>query len=76
MSSSQNCQKTSSMIKEPEWLFPFEFMKVGDSFFVPTLKPAEMHYVIDSRSKAAGIRVKSYTSSKDGHLGVRVWRVR
>jgi hypothetical protein len=35
-----------------------------------------MHYIIDARSKAVGIRVKSFTSSKDGHLGVRVWRVR
>ena len=73
---SLNYQKISSMIKEPEWLLPFEFMKIGDSFFVPTLKPAEMHYIIDARSKAVGIRVKSFTSSKDGHLGVRVWRVR
>jgi hypothetical protein len=64
------------LIKEPEWILPFEQMNVGDSFFVPTLKPAELHYIIDARSKAVGIRVKSYTVSKDGYLGVRVWRVR
>jgi hypothetical protein len=62
-------------LQEPEWLLPFEFMRVGDSFFVPTLKPAEMIYQIDSAAKRAKVKVKIYTSSKDGCLGVRVWRV-
>ena len=66
---------TLTRIEEPEWVFPFEFMKPGDSFFVPTLKPLEMMYVIDSRAKTAKVKVKAYPSSKDGHLGVRVWRV-
>ena len=65
----------SSRIEEPEWAFPFEFMKPGDSFFVPTLKPAEMIYTVDTRAKAAKVKVKAYTSLKDGNLGVRVWRV-
>jgi hypothetical protein len=42
---------------------------------VPTLKPLEMLYVIDSRAKAAKVKVKSFPASKDGHLGVRVWRI-
>lgn len=63
-------------LEEPEWLLPFEFMQIGDSFFVPTLKPMEMLYIIDTRSKVAKVKVKAYTSSKDGRLGVRVWRVR
>lgn len=62
-------------LQEPEWILPFEFMRVGDSFFVPTLKPAEMIYNIDSAAKRAKVKVKIYTSSKDGCLGVRVWRV-
>jgi len=66
---------SSSRIEEPEWVFPFEFMKPGDSFFVPTLKPLEMLYVIDSRAKVAKVKVKSFPASKDGHLGVRVWRI-
>jgi len=49
-------------------------MEVGDSFFVPTLKPATLIYVIESRAKAVGMRVRAYTSTKDGYLGVRVWR--
>ena len=57
-------------------MFPFDFMQIGDSFFVPTLKPMEMLYVIDTRSKVAKVKIKAYTSSKDGRLGVRVWRVR
>jgi hypothetical protein len=66
----------SIRLEEPEWLLPFEFMQIGDSFFVPTLKPMEMLYIIDTRSKVAKVKVKAYTSSKDGRLGVRVWRVR
>lgn len=61
---------------EPEYLLPFEQMKVGDSFFIPTLRPAEMTYIIDTRAKVAGVKVKSYPASKDGHLGIRVWRMR
>lgn len=62
-------------LEEPEWIFPFDGMEVGDSFFIPTVKPAEMIYVVDSRAKISGIKVKAYTMSKEGHLGVRVWRV-
>lgn len=62
-------------LSEPEWIFPFDAMEVGDSFFIPTLKPSELIYVIDTRAKVAGVKVKVYPSSKDGHLGVRIWRV-
>jgi hypothetical protein len=51
-------------------------MEVGDSFFIPTLKPAEMGYILDTRAKVAGIKVKSYAMTKDGLLGVRCWRMR
>ena len=61
---------------EPEYLLPFEQMRVGDSFFLPTLKPAEMTYVVDTRAKVAKIKVKSYPATKDGYMGIRVWRVR
>jgi hypothetical protein len=63
-------------LPEPEWVFPFEVMEVGDSFFIPTLRFAEMIYAIDSGSKRAGIKVKSYITAKDKHIGVRTWRVR
>jgi hypothetical protein len=63
-------------IPEPEWVFPFEVMEVGESFFIPTIRFAEMIYALDSGSKRAGIKVKSYLTSKDGHIGVRTWRVR
>ena len=66
---------TDQRLTEPEWLLPFDFMQVGDSFFIPTNRPAEMLYIIDSRSKAAKVKTKAFTSSKDGHLGVRVWRI-
>jgi len=60
---------------EPVWLFPFEGMSVGDSFFIPTLKTANMLYVIDTRAKAAKVKVKTYATTYDGILGVRVWRI-
>jgi len=66
---------TQQRIEEPEWLLPFEFMNVGDSFFLPTLKPADMIYKIDTRAKYAKVKIKVFPSSKDGNLGVRVWRV-
>jgi hypothetical protein len=51
-------------------------MEVGDSFFIPTLRFAEMIYAIDCGSKRAGIKVKSYIATKDNHIGVRTWRIR
>jgi len=60
---------------EPEWIFPFQGMEVGDSFFIPTVRPAALIYIVDTRAKAHGIKVKAYPSSKENHLGVRVWRV-
>jgi ethanolamine utilization microcompartment shell protein EutL len=66
---------TEIRLQEPEWVFPLDGMEVGDSFFVPTVKPAEMLYKIDTCAKVAKVRVKAFASSKEGHLGVRVWRV-
>ncbi len=63
------------MIEEPVWVFPFEAMQVGDSFFIPTLRTSEMIYAIDSGAKRIGMRVKTYVTTKDGHLGVRTWRI-
>ena len=62
-------------VDEPEWLFPFEFMEVGDSFFIPTMRPAHLIYVIDLTSKKVGIKMKSYTRREKDILGVRSWRV-
>lgn len=56
-------------------MFPFQWMEVGDSFFVPTLKPSDMIYAINSGARRVGIRVKCYVTLKDDHLGVRAWRV-
>lgn len=61
---------------EPEWVFPYEFMEVGESFFMPTIRPAYAHYVIDKTSKKAGVVMKTYTITEEGVLGVRSWRVK
>lgn len=66
---------TPDKLTEPEWIFPFQGMSVGDSFFIPTLRFAEMIYAIDSGAKRAKIKTKSYVTAKDGHLGVRTWRI-
>ncbi len=62
-------------LDEPLWDFPFEVMEVGDSFFIPTMKPAYLTYVADTGAKRAGVKVKVFTTTNDGVLGVRVWRV-
>ena len=61
---------------EPEWVFPLEQMNVGDSFFIPTLKPSSMIYAIDAGAKRAVVRVKAFQTMKDDCMGVRVWRIR
>lgn len=60
---------------EPEWLFPFEFMEVGQSFFIPTMQTASMLHAIESGAKRSKIKVRAYITIKDKHIGVRAWRV-
>lgn len=62
-------------IEEVEWLFPFDYMSRGESFFIPTVRPSTMLYTIDVAAKRAGVRVKSHTTMHEGCLGVRVWRL-
>lgn len=62
--------------EEPEWLLPFDDMGVGDSFFIPTLRPAQLIYVISTRARVAGVKVQAKACSNKGNLGVRVWRIR
>jgi hypothetical protein len=50
-------------------------MKIGESFFVPTLSTAEMLYAIECGAKRAKIRIKAYITTKENHLGVRAWRI-
>lgn len=72
MSSNPN----DELLDEPVWLFPFEGMDVGSSFFIPTLKPAGMISVVHERARVAKCRIKAYPSTEDGLLGIRVWRIR
>lgn len=61
--------------KEPEWILPFEGMAIGESFFIPTLKPSALIYAIESGAKRAQMKVKTYVVIKEGCLGVRTWRI-
>ena len=63
------------LTEEPEWIFPYDYMTVGESFFIPTVRPAQMMYAADIAAKTARVRVKIFTCEKEGHLGIRVWRV-
>lgn len=63
------------MLEEPEFLLPFEYMEVGDSFFVPTLRFPEVTYNIDTRAKVARVRVRIRPAIKEGCMGLRVWRI-
>ena len=64
------------MISEPNWILPIEFLEVGESFFIPTVKPSGLVYAVDCASKRVGIKTKSYIVEKEGILGVRTWRIR
>ena len=64
-----------TLYDEPEWVYPFEAMEVGDSFFTPTLKTAQAIYAIESGAKRAKVKVKAFTTIKDGCMGVRCWRI-
>lgn len=68
-------KKTDPLFSEPVWLFPFDGMNIGDSFFIPTLKPAAMMATIIERSKVAKVKVRCYITQSDGYLGVRTWRI-
>lgn len=60
---------------EPVWLFPFHAMAVGESFFIPTMRPSYMQYVVENSAKRAKVKVKCYRRVEDNVLGVRAWRV-
>ena len=65
---------SSRPLDEPLWDLPYEAMEIGDSFFIPTMKPAYMTYVIDTTAKKAGFKVKVFTVTENGVLGIRTWR--
>jgi hypothetical protein len=50
-------------------------MNIGDSFFIPTMRSAEIIYSAMEAGKEFGIRIKAYACMKDGIMGVRVWRI-
>jgi hypothetical protein len=65
----------STEAQEPEWLFPFDGMEAGDSFFIPTLRPAQIIMAVNNGAKRAKLKIIAYVTQKEGNLGVRVWRV-
>lgn len=60
---------------EPDWVFPFYGMSVGDSFFIPTLKPSAVLYAAMEAAKVDKIKVKAFITTHEGYMGVRVWRI-
>lgn len=62
-------------MNEPEWIFPFDHMEIGQSFFIPTLETAPILYAIECGAKRSKIKIKAFITTKDNHLGVRAWRI-
>lgn len=58
---------------EPVWLFPFEYMEVGQSFFIPTMHPDRLIAVAYSQAKIAGVKIIAKRDAVDKILGVRIW---
>jgi hypothetical protein len=50
-------------------------MDLGESFFIPTLETATMLYAVECGAKRAKVKVKAYITTKNNHLGVRVWKI-
>jgi hypothetical protein len=67
--------RESAPADEPEWTLPYDFMRVGDSFFIPTMRPTHMLYIIDTTSKKMGVKMKALVRYESGILGVRAWRI-
>jgi len=61
-------------LEEPVWVFPFDFMEIGESFFIPTLKQSAMTYAVESGAKRAKVKVRVCPSIKEDCIGIRVWR--
>lgn len=68
-------KSSNPLLNEPSWIYPFMGMDIGDSFFIPTMKSAEIIYSVTEAAKEYGIRIKAYAMMKEGIMGVRVWRI-
>jgi hypothetical protein len=62
-------------MEEPNWVLPYAMLEVGQSFFIPTNQPSKVIFTIRSMAIEDRINIRAYTTSKDGILGVRVWRI-
>lgn len=61
---------------DPDFFLPFSGMVVGDSFFIPCIRPAEKMFNIENAAKSEKVRVKCFIVRESGYLGIRVWRTR
>jgi len=62
-----------SNTNEPVWLFPFDYMELGQSFFIPTMNPDRIIAVAYSRAKLSKVKIIAKRDITEGILGVRVW---
>jgi hypothetical protein len=54
----------------------WEKFKVGTSFFIPCLDPAEAEVQVKRTTKRLGLRIKTRAVIEENIKGLRVWRVR
>lgn len=51
-------------------------MQVGDSFFIPTLRPAALALSIHAAARREGLTVACKEAMSQGALGIRTWRLK
>jgi hypothetical protein len=54
----------------------WEKFKVGTSFFIPCLDPAEAETQVKRTTKRLGLKIKTRAVIEENIKGLRVWRVR
>jgi hypothetical protein len=55
--------------------YPFAYMDIGDSFFVPGAKAASLQNAAKHHSKRTGHAYSSRTVTENGVDGARIWRI-
>jgi hypothetical protein len=50
-------------------------MEIGDSFFIPTVKPSPLIYTLETGAKKARVKIKTVNVVEGDYMGVRTWRI-
>ena len=50
-------------------------MEIGESFFIPTVKPSPLIYTLETGAKKARVKIKTVNVVEGDYMGVRTWRI-